>query len=140
MATMDVYGFANEDLLAARRAVEGALSIRLEEAEESDGSGYYFRGAIPSGPWGQIRSNSGSSIRWHSHHSTRCEMGAPSSFAFVLECCNLYTCCAIGSREPCYGQRKRHALLVAATLHGFLLGRFYHCIYFLRCARPHRSR
>jgi len=66
---MDVYGFANEDLLAARRAVEGALSIRLEEAEESDGSGYYFRVAIPSGPWVQIRSNSGSSIRWHGDHS-----------------------------------------------------------------------
>src|SRR3954471_16437123 len=36
MATMDVYGFAHEDLPAARRAIEGALSICLEEAEESD--------------------------------------------------------------------------------------------------------
>jgi len=32
---MDVYGFAHEDLFAARKAIEGALSICFEEAEES---------------------------------------------------------------------------------------------------------
>jgi len=64
MATMDVYGFAHEDLRAARKVIEGALSICLEEAEESDGSGYYFRWATLSDPWVQIRSNSGSSLRW----------------------------------------------------------------------------
>jgi hypothetical protein len=64
MATMDVYGFAHEDLRAARKVIESALSIRLEEAEESDGSGYYFRWATLSDPWVQIRSNSGSSLRW----------------------------------------------------------------------------
>jgi hypothetical protein len=65
MATMDVYGFADVDLKTARSAIESALSIRLEEAREEDGAGYYFRGAVPSGPWLQIRSNSGTSLRWH---------------------------------------------------------------------------
>src|SRR6266404_5197125 len=64
MATMDVYGFAHEDMRAAREAIESVLSIRLEEAQESDGSGYYFRWAAHSDPWLQIRSNSGSSLRW----------------------------------------------------------------------------
>jgi hypothetical protein len=63
MATMDVYGFTHEDLLAARSAVEEALSIRLEEAEESDGS-EYFRVEVPSGPCVQICSNSGTFLRW----------------------------------------------------------------------------
>jgi len=44
MATMDVYGFAHEDLKAARTVVENTLSIILEEAAESDGCGSYFRG------------------------------------------------------------------------------------------------
>lgn len=62
---MDVYGFAHEDLRAARTVIENALSIYLEEVEESDGSGYYFRWfASPDGPCVQIRSNSGSSLRW----------------------------------------------------------------------------
>ena len=47
MATMDVYGFAHEDLRAARKAVESALSISLEEAAECDGSGHYFRWYVP---------------------------------------------------------------------------------------------
>ena len=64
MATINVYGFAHTNLLAARSALESALSIRLEEAEESDGSGYYFRLEVPSGPCVQIRSNSGSCLRW----------------------------------------------------------------------------
>ena len=64
MATLDVYGFAHEDLRAAREVIESALSIRLEEAEESDSSGYFFRWAIFSDPWVQIRSNSGPSLRW----------------------------------------------------------------------------
>ena len=63
MATMDVYGFAHEDLRAARTLIEGALAIRLEEAEESDRSGCYFRWYVPDGPCVQIRSNSGSSLR-----------------------------------------------------------------------------
>ena len=61
---MHVYGFAHEDLKAARKAVEGALSISLEQADEEDGSGHYFRWYIPDGPVVQIRSNSGSSLRW----------------------------------------------------------------------------
>jgi hypothetical protein len=64
MGTMHVYGFAHEDLRAAREAVESALSVSLEQAEESDGSGTYFRWYIPDGPCVQIRSNSGSSLRW----------------------------------------------------------------------------
>jgi hypothetical protein len=65
MATMDVYGFAEEDLNAARRAIESALSIRLEEAqEESSPGGSYFRGSVPSGPWVQLRRNSGPYQRW----------------------------------------------------------------------------
>jgi hypothetical protein len=64
MATMDVYGFAHEDLRAARKVIESALSIGLEEAEESDGTGSYFRWYIPDGPCVQIRSNSGSCLRW----------------------------------------------------------------------------
>jgi len=64
MATMDVYGFAHEDLKTARSAIESALSIRLEEAREEDGSGYYFRWYVPDGPCVQIRSNSGTSLRW----------------------------------------------------------------------------
>lgn len=63
MATMDVYGFAHEDLRAARQVIESALSICLQEAEESDGPGYYFRWCVPEGPCLQIRSNSGSSLR-----------------------------------------------------------------------------
>jgi hypothetical protein len=58
MAAIDVYGFAHEDLNAARKAIESALSIRLEQAKENDGSGYYFRWATHSDPWVQIRSNS----------------------------------------------------------------------------------
>jgi hypothetical protein len=61
---MDVYGFAHEDLEAARRMLEGSLPIRLEEAEETDPAGRYFRGYIPSGPWVQLRRNSGPYQRW----------------------------------------------------------------------------
>jgi hypothetical protein len=60
---MDVYGFAHDDLSAARIVIESALSIRLEEANESDSSGCYFRWHVPQGPSLQIRSNSGSSLR-----------------------------------------------------------------------------
>ena len=61
---MDVYGFAHEDLRAARKVIESALSISFEEAEESDGSGCYFRWYLPDGPCVQIRSNAGSCLRW----------------------------------------------------------------------------
>src|SRR5258708_4434182 len=64
MSTMDVYGFAHEDLEAARHAIESALSIRLEEAQESSPGGCYFRGSVPSGTWVQIRRNSGLFQRW----------------------------------------------------------------------------
>jgi hypothetical protein len=64
MATMDVYGFVHEDLRAARKAVEDALSICMEEADESDGSGNYFRWYVPDGLCVQIRRNSGPYQRW----------------------------------------------------------------------------
>ncbi len=66
MGTADVYGFTHEDLEGARRAIEKALSISLEEApEDNPPIGSYFRGAVPSGPWVQIRRNSGPHLRWH---------------------------------------------------------------------------
>lgn len=61
---MDVYGFAHADLRAARKVIESALSICMEEAAESDGSGYYFRWYVPDGPCVQIHSNLGSTLRW----------------------------------------------------------------------------
>jgi len=62
---MDVYGFAQEDLLAARRSIEGALSICLEEAgENTDSGGCYFRWEFPDGPCVQLRRNSGPYQRW----------------------------------------------------------------------------
>ena len=65
MGTSDIYGFAHEDLEGARAAIESALSIRLEEAqEETPPAGCYFRGSVPSGPWVQIRRNSGPFQRW----------------------------------------------------------------------------
>jgi hypothetical protein len=56
MHTAGVYGFASEDLEAARALIERALSIRLEVAE-SDSPSRYFRGDVPSGPSVQIRRN-----------------------------------------------------------------------------------
>ena|SRR5258705_8773309 len=65
MAIMDVYGFAHEDLLAARRVIEGALSICLEEAEEGNyPGGCYFCWYVPGGPCVQLRRNSGSYQKW----------------------------------------------------------------------------
>src|SRR6185503_3044803 len=64
MGTMHVYGFPNEDLRAARKVIESALSICMEEAEDSDVPGYYFRWYVPGGPCVQIRSNYGTSVRW----------------------------------------------------------------------------
>lgn len=61
---MDVYGFAHEDLRAARKVVESALSIRMEEAEESNGQGYSFRWHFQDGLCVQICSNSGTRLRW----------------------------------------------------------------------------
>jgi hypothetical protein len=66
---MDVYGFTHEDLEAARRAVESALPIRFEEAAETNPAGCYFRGCVPSGPWVQLRRNSGSYQRWQGNPS-----------------------------------------------------------------------
>ena len=68
---MDVYGFAHEDIDAARRAVEIALSLRLEEAAEEDFPGCYYWVEIPSGPCVQIRRNSPPFIRWHGDPSNR---------------------------------------------------------------------
>ena len=64
MGTMHVYGFAHQDLRAARKVIESALSICMEEAEESHDPGYYFRWYVPDGPCVQIRSNYGTSLRW----------------------------------------------------------------------------
>ena len=96
MATMDVYGFAHEDLRAARKVIESALSISLEEAEESDGSGCYFRWYVPDGPCVQIRSNAGPRLRcggdppqsWHPAYQilvfVMAKHGSPSSNACEL--------------------------------------------------------
>lgn len=71
MATTDVFGFAHEDLLAARGAIESALSICLEEAEEqAHPGGCFFRYYVPDGPCLQICRNSGPFQRWQ---------GAPSN-------------------------------------------------------------
>ena len=45
MATMDVFGFAREDLIAARKVLEAetALSISFGGGRGEDGSGSYFR-------------------------------------------------------------------------------------------------
>jgi hypothetical protein len=64
MGTMHVYGFAHQDLRAARKVIENALSISMEEAADSDEPGYYFRWYVPDGPCVQIRSNYGTSLRW----------------------------------------------------------------------------
>lgn len=70
MGTMDVYGFAHKDLLAARRTIEDALLICLEEAEESSDSGEcYFRSEFPDGTCVQIRRNSGPHQRWQGDSS-----------------------------------------------------------------------
>jgi hypothetical protein len=61
---MDVYGFPHQDLEAARKAVESSLSVRFEQAQETDPAGLYFRGLVPSGPWVQLRHNSGPYQRW----------------------------------------------------------------------------
>jgi len=49
MGTMHVYGFAHQDLRAARKVIESSLSICMEEAEDSDHPGYYFRWYATSG-------------------------------------------------------------------------------------------
>jgi hypothetical protein len=69
MPTCDIYGFAHEDIDAARRAIESALSIRLEEVQESDLAGCYYRMEFQSGPCVQIRRNSGPFLRWQSDPS-----------------------------------------------------------------------
>jgi hypothetical protein len=70
MATVDIYGFAHEDLEAARTATESALSIRLEEAqEESSPGGCYFRWYVPDGPCVQLRRNVGPYQRWQGDSS-----------------------------------------------------------------------
>jgi hypothetical protein len=75
MGTMDVYGFRHEDIDVARAAVEGALSVRLEEHPESDFPGCYYRVEIPSGPCVQIRRNSPPFIRWQGDPSNRWHPG-----------------------------------------------------------------
>lgn len=75
MPTSDIYGFAHEDIDAARRAIESALSLRLEEHQESDFPGCYYRVEIPSGPCVQIRRNSGPFIRWQGDPSNRWHPG-----------------------------------------------------------------
>ena len=68
--TADIYGFAHEDLDAARTAIEGAISIRLEEHQKNrPPGGRYFRVEIPSGPCVQIHRNSGPFQRWQGEPS-----------------------------------------------------------------------
>jgi hypothetical protein len=65
MPTADIYGFKHEDMTAARRAIESALSICLEEAEEGGAAGgCYYRWEFPDGPYVQLRRNSGPYQRW----------------------------------------------------------------------------
>lgn len=64
MGTMHVYGFAHQDLRAARKVIERALSICMEEAKDSDEPGYCFRWYVPDGPCVQILSNYGTALRW----------------------------------------------------------------------------
>lgn len=71
MPTADIYGFAHEDINAARSAIESALSLRLEEHPETDFPGCYYRVEIPSGPCVQIRRNSGPFVRWQGDPSHR---------------------------------------------------------------------
>ena len=62
---MDVYGFAHEDLEAVRKAVEDVLSIHMEVVQEKNPPiGCHFWGCVPSGPYVQIRRNSGPHQRW----------------------------------------------------------------------------
>jgi hypothetical protein len=65
MGTMHVYGFPHQDLRAARKVIESALSICMEETEENDdiNPAYYFRWYTPDGPCVQVRSNYGASLR-----------------------------------------------------------------------------
>jgi hypothetical protein len=65
MSTADVYGFAHDDLDAACRAIESALSISLEEIEEREPPGEcFYVWYVPDGPCVQLRRNSGLYQRW----------------------------------------------------------------------------
>jgi hypothetical protein len=64
MGTCYVFGFAHEDIEAARREIESALTLRLEEGQEHDFPGIYYRIEIPCGTCVQIRRNSAPFIRW----------------------------------------------------------------------------
>ena len=65
MGTADVFGFAHDDLGAARRAIESALSISLEENEErTPPGGCFYVWYVPDGPCVQLRRNSGPHQRW----------------------------------------------------------------------------
>jgi hypothetical protein len=72
MPTADIYGFAHEDIDGARRAIEAALSVKLEECQESDVPERYYRVEFPSGPCVQIRRNSGPFSRWRGDPSHPC--------------------------------------------------------------------
>jgi len=64
MPTTDIYGVKDEDIEAARSIIERALSLHMEQAQESDYPDcYYYRVELPSGPCVQIRRNSGPFIR-----------------------------------------------------------------------------
>ena len=66
MATMDIFGFAHDNLNLARDMIEEKLAISFDTAQESGGSGQYFRWFFPpEGPCVQIRRNSGPTLRWH---------------------------------------------------------------------------
>jgi len=65
MGTSEVFGFAHDNMGAARKAVESALSISLEEKEESMPPGEcFYIWYVPDGPCVQLRRNSGPYQRW----------------------------------------------------------------------------
>ena len=61
MPTADIYGFKHEDMTAARRAIENALSICLEEAEEAA----LPEGAIIAGSFQMVHVCSSAAIQAH---------------------------------------------------------------------------
>jgi hypothetical protein len=72
MPTTDIYGFVHEDIEAARNAIERALSLHLEQVQESGFPEYhYYRVELPAGPCVQIRRNSGPFVRWEGNPSNR---------------------------------------------------------------------
>ena len=66
MGTADVFGFTCDDLEAARKIIESALAISLQEKDEGPplGGSFYIWKKTPDGPCVQLRRNSGPHQRW----------------------------------------------------------------------------